>query len=649
VRVLRSNAASRRSRENRYAGIADARVDIETALNDPRGVTPVTLSQGQPRRWPLTARLVTAAGLIAAGAVLAVLVAFFQPAPMPAPPLVNRFAYVIPEDQPIRGSQVAVLAVSPDGRRFVYNAAGGFRLREMSELGARLISGTQDLGGQPLFSPDGQSIVYFAPAPASSFRRIGIDGGASVLVSRVSGLVPQGASWNADGTIVFAMEPGIFRVPAAGGTPQLIIEPSPGKRLFGPRLLPDGDTLLFSVSDGAMWDSAEIVVQSLATGNRRTLLAGGSDARYVPTGHLVYASGDALFGVAFDLSTLSVSGGALSLVQGLVRADVTPAANFGIGADGTLVYLSGASAQPMRTVVWVDRDGREEPTGVPPREYVYVQLSPDGTRLSLDARDGESDIWIFDLEREILQRLTVDPGRNRGGLWTPDGSRVLFSRALAGSEEIYWQAADGSAAPLPLTADSGEAVLPEDVTPDGNALLYIPADRPADIFIATLGETGAGPAPLIATPAEEFGAQVSPDGRWLVYQSNESGRFEIYVRPFPAVDTGRWQISTDGGTRPRWSRDGRELFYLNTSSDGRAALMAVAIESEAGFRAALPELVFEGAYAAPRTSRLVYDVSLDGRRFLMLKDTADEPSASRPQIVVVQNWTEELKRLVPRD
>ena len=273
-------------------------------------------------------------------------------------------------------------------------------------------------------------------------------------------------------------------------------------------------------------------------------------------------------------------------------------------------------------------------------------MSPDDTRVALDIRDADSDIWIWDLARETLQRLTFDPGRNRGPAWTPDGQRVVFSRGIQGeTEEIYWQAADGSGAAEPLTAGSMRGVQPSDFSPDAAALVYEQNSAPRDIWIVPVGNSpGAGQA-LLETPTNESSAEISPDGRWLAYHSDESGQYEIYVRPFPAVDTGRQQISTGGGTRPRWSRDGRELFYYLRQRAG-GALMAVPIESGPSFTAGRPQMLFEGDYRAPNNGRQVYDVSADGARFLMIKGAGDDEAAPR-QMVLVQNWHQELLRLVP--
>ena len=329
-----------------------------------------------------------------------------------------------------------------------------------------------------------------------------------------------------------------------------------------------------------------------------------------------------------------------------MRSENTGNANYGVSANGTLAYTVGSAA--ARTLVWVDRRGREEAINIPSRAYVYAQLSPDGKLVALDSRDEENDIWIWDFARETLQRLTFDPGFNRGPLWAPDGRRLAFSRQIEGTEEVYWQAADGSGTAAPLTMGSKAAMVPGDFSPDGARLLYQPSNPPEDIWMISLDGPPTSGMPLLDGPANERGATVSPDGRWLAYESDESGQFEIYVRPFPEVDTGRRQISTGGGTRPRWSRDGRELFYFVPAGGpfSLGALMAVTVERGSNFAFGRAEMLFQGNYPAPNAGRLLYDVSLDGQRFLMIRNAAEAESAP-PHIVVVENWTEELKRLVP--
>jgi serine/threonine-protein kinase len=459
---------------------------------------------------------------------------------------------------------------------------------------------------------------------------------------------PGGVSWEEDGTILFAVTEGILRVSANGGVPDLIIPAEGGTVAYGPRLLPDGDSVLFSVATTDNWDAAQIVAQSLSTGERTVLVEGGSDARYLPTGHLVYALGDGLFAVAFDLDSLTVSGGAVPLLQGVMRAvsAATAAANYGVSEDGTLVYVKGGDNTVARRLVWVDRAGRETLLGAPPRAYNNARISPDGTMVALDVRDQDRDIWTWDLARETLTRLTFDPGEDEFPVWSPDGRRIAFSSSRGGGSptdtSLFWRAADGTGSSEQLAERSGQ-IFPTSFLPDATELLVYGgfSDTATNDDIALFRLEGGDPlTPLLETSFGESYPQVSPDGRWLAYVSDESGRDEIYVRPFPEVDAGgRWQVSTGGGTQPLWARNGRELFYRTVE-----AVIAVPIETDPNFRQGNPEVVFEGNYhlfqGGPN-----YDVSPDGERFLMIRQ--DEGASSTSQIIVVQNWFEELERLAP--
>ncbi len=384
----------------------------------------------------------------------------------PEPRSVNRFAIALPAEQPFRGTGRNVMAISRDGRDVVVNTSAGLSLRAMDALETRIILGTEGGLTTPFFSPDGESVGYYQ---GGQLKRIALSGGAPVVIGPAAN--PYAASWEADDTILFGQPEGILRVPAAGGTPEEIIAAADGERMSSPQLMPDGDAVLFSVTDSD-WDPAQVVVQSLSSGTRTVLVEGGSDARYLPTGHLVYALEDGLFAVAFDADRLAVRGGPVSMVQGVMRAGTSASANYGVSDDGTLVYATGAGA--ANALVWVDRQGREEPLAAPPRAYTYPRLSPDGTRIALHVRDEQNDIWIWDLARETLTRLTFDPGADRVPIWAPDGGRVAFSSQRDGSQgSLFWQAADGTGTAEPLTDNptTGQH-FPTAFAPDGAQLLF---------------------------------------------------------------------------------------------------------------------------------------------------------------------------------
>ena len=627
----------RKERRERLPDAGSARIEIQEVLNAPATAEAVAAAPGTGVPALRRRSLVLSLGALMLGAAIAGLGAWtLKPAP-PVPRPISRFDYNFPQGHQFRATGRAVMALSPDGSRFVYNTGQGLYLRSMDQLEARLIPGTEAALTNPFFSPDGQWVGYYQDG---QLKKIAISGGAPVPLGPASN--PFGVSWGPDNTILFSQPEGIRRVSANGGTPELIIKAEAGERFDSPQSLPGGNWILFTVGTSANdWDEARIVVQSLGTKERRDVWRGGSDARYVPTEHIVYALDDNLFAIPFDLDTLTVTGGPVPLVEGVFKADATASANYGISDGGSLVYVSGSGGAGPRTIVWVDRQGREEAIKVPPRTYAYARLSPDGSRVALDIRDQENDIWTWDLARETLARLTFDPGINRVPVWTRDGKRVAFSAQRGGAENIYWQAADGSGAPEPLTEIPNVSIGPQAFSPDGTQLLFQETSAPHNISLIKLdGERK--PELLLQTSFDEANPDISPDGRWLAYESNESGRYEVYVRPFPKVNDGRWQISTGGGTRPLWSPSGRELFYYLAPG----TLMAVRVEAGTTFAAGAPAVVFQGPYVTSVTGRQ-YSVSPDGRRFLMIKNAATAGNAPPPKITVVLNWVEELKRRVP--
>jgi serine/threonine-protein kinase len=550
----------------------------------------------------------------------------------------------------------ANIAISRDGRFVAYAAGLSTTVAGTSPIYVRALDALSPteistVGRTPFFSPDGEWVGFVAAN--SDLRRTARAGGPALPVSG-GATGTRGADWGTDGTILFATNDpssGLMRVGVAGGELEVVTQADNAAgeidHLF-PRYLPDGRHVLFTVATAQGIVGSQIAVLDLETGQYRVLIQGGNDAHYVPSGHIVYGSSGNLLAVPFDLDALEVVGSPVPVLEN-VATKSSGAASFAVADNGTLVYIVGsAEDSPKRTLVWVSRDGVEEPIPVPPRNYQYAQLSPDGRRIALDVREEDNDIWVFDLGRASLQRLTFDPGFNRGPVWSPDGTRLAFSRGLDDREEIYWQAWDGSGVPEALTQESDYLVVPTDISADGQTLLFMGVNPPRDVLMVSIGgETKAGTI-VLGGPASEENSTLSPDGRWLAYQSNESGRLEIYVRPFPDVEGGRRQVSTDGGSRPRWSRSGDELFYY--FGDGlTGGLMAVAVETEPGFSFGTPERLFQGGYEAPNQFRQVYDVSLDGQRFLMIKRAQVDTAGLPPQIIVVQNWLEELKRLVPVD
>jgi serine/threonine-protein kinase len=614
-------------------------------------------------RAPRTGRVGLAVIALAAGILIGAYAAWtFTTRPPPSLPLA-RFAIPLPGE---RFSSLGrhVVALSPDGRYLVYSANQRLKLRPMDQLEAVPLRGTEAAGGgrSPFFSPDGQWVGFWQDG---QLKKVSITGGPPVGLCRA--LNPWGASWTDDNTILYGQgSEGIWRVSANGGTPEQVVRVEAGHSAHGPQLLPGGGAILFTLRGEGDWDAAQIVVQSLDTGMRHAILEGATDARYVTTGHLVYAVANALFAVPFDARRLALTGGPVPVVEGVARAsqEFTGAAHFAVSPAGALVYAPEDAVTPLqlRTLVWVDRAGGESPLNVSPRPYFDPRLSPDGSRVALDTNDQEKDIWILDLARGTLMRLTDGPAVDFPSVWMPDGHAVVFSSGRSNStRKLFRRAADGTGPPEQLT-QGDEADVPFAVTRDGARLIFghqkrrtlgtpaasqplagLPAIAGFDMDLMLLPLVGERhPQPLVQTPFVETNAELSPDGRWLAYQSNESGRNEIYVRPFPSVTAGKWQVSTGGGNQPLWARSGRELFYL-----WMGALMSVPVVPGSAFTPGPPVKLLDAPYVLGPQGPRMYDVSLDGRRFLMIKESPAAQSAPSARLVLVQNWTYALKRLAP--
>ena len=462
---------------------------------------------------------------------------------------------------------------------------------------------------------------------------------------------PYGASWGADGNILIGQGAGgIFRVPASGGEPEVLIEVSATERELAqsPVLLPGGDSVLFTLLRGGRnWDEAQIVAQSLETGERDVLVEGGADARYVTTGHLVYALGESLFAVPFHLSQLAVTGGAVPVLEGVRRA-ASGAAHFALSRSGSLAYISPDVAQEdLRTLVWVDRQGVVEPVTTARRDYRMPRLSHGGDRLAVAIGPfREADVWVLDLTRDTLTRLTF----NGGGapIWTPDDQRVTYAfPAFAPARfNIFWKSADGTGPDEPLVEEDVPlletgGLFPSSWSPDARTLIF--RQRRGSGMEDDIGVLSMQGDPklefLTETAFVEGHPILSADGRWLAYTSDESGRREVYVRSF-LEPGGRWQISTEGGTEPRWNPDGNELFYRRGDE-----MWAVAVTPDPAFQPGRPTLLFEGSFEPGGTFHN-YDVAPDGKRFVMVQ--SEETSASAPErLHVVLHWLDELERRVP--
>jgi eukaryotic-like serine/threonine-protein kinase len=633
-----------KDRRRRLADAADARLEIDEALASSGDASTISL-RVQKAAW-VRALPWAVVGLLGTG--LALVLVLWAPWRQTAPLGVTRTTITLSAAAALTQSGFGRdIALSRDGRRLVYSGNNGTQLfvRALDALEPVAIATGTSGAGLPFLSSDGQWVGF--ANTSFEIRKVAITGGAAQTIARIDGIL-QSATWAADDTIIFAtnqLDTGLQRVSARGGSIDVLTRPD---REHGeadhlwPELLPGGHAVLFTItSQTGELDAAQVAVRDLRTGTQKILVHGGTDAHYVTSGHLVYIAAGALRAIPFDVDRLETRGTAVSMLP-LLSTTVAGAGNLAIANDGTLVYvdLPGGVSTNARTLVWVDRTGKEEALGAPPRAYVMPRLSPDGTRVAVWSNDQGNDILIWDLKGKTLTPLTRDPGEDQHPLWTQNGKRIIFSSNRSGVFNLWWQPADGTGGPEQLTKNS-EPEFATGITPDGTAIVFFRNNQGTagrDLLQLALDETRRV-TPLVDTPAHETEGVVSPDGRWLAYESTLTGSKEIYVRPFPNVSDGQFRVSTAGGTRPLWAPSGKELFYVGV--DG--SLLQVPVEAKgATWNNRAPIRLFERRYYVPRNSGRSYDVSPDGQRFLMIKGT-DAP----PVLILVQHWDEELKRLAP--
>ena len=618
--------------KQRVADIQDVRLALEGAFETGESHAAESVAVPRPAVWrrPVLVALLTA--VVIGLAVWGVM----RPRPQ-LPALIARFPIPLATEEAFSGTDRRIVALSPNGRHVAYTANEGLMLRPLDQLQAQRIPDT-DGARNPFFSPNGQQIGFWADG---RLKRVSVSGGAPVTVGEASN--PLGASWGADDMILYGQESaGIWRVPATGGTPEQVIFVEEDGDASGPQMLPGGGWVLFTRRpSGFSWEEAQIVVHSLATGEQIVLIDGGRDARYLPTGHLVYGSDGVLLAVPFDLATRQVTGGAVPLVEGVAGGGTgSNAMRFAIRVRA-LVYVPGVAGGRLEPV-WVDRDGQEEAIPVGGQEYRRLRVSPDGTSVAVEVEDpANSDVWILNVDRETLTRLTFDAGFDGHPIWTPDGARVVFSSDRDGGG-LFWKAADGTGEVERLLERSTRVRAYAWAT-DGRLLFEESGSGPADTDIAALAVGGDSRVDAVLdTEFDETHPALSPDGRWLAYQSDESGEDEIFVRPFPNTDEGKWQVSTAGGREPVWSPDGQGLFYR-----GAGSLMTVPVDTEPIFTYGTPERLFSvSGYVFPGARGHEYDISPDGERFFLLKPAGAQAGedAGPPQLIVVQNWVQELRR-----
>jgi serine/threonine-protein kinase len=536
---------------------------------------------------------------------------------------VRRVNLTIPPALALRGAGGdRLIAMSPDARKvaFVGTVDGRYQiyLRSADRFDAEPVRGTEG-GSDPFFSPDGQWLGFVAD---NALKRVSVGGGPP---STLAGAISRGAAWGPDDTIVFTAGAanGLSRVPAGGGAPETLTELQPTERSHRwPSFLPGGTALLFSIQPvDASFDDGLIAVRSFETGEQRVIARGGMSPVYLPTGHVVFARAGVLLAMPFDARRLEATGAPMPVLEGISTNSATGTAQYAAAA-GSLAYVPGPVSETRRELVWVDRTGRAQPASAELRAYTDAAISPDGKRFALVIGGANSDVWIYEIARGSLSRLTFAPSLDAAPVWAPDGRHVVFSGIRNGPMEIRRVPFDGAGPEESLATAGALNLQGRSFHPTGR---WLACDQRGDILILPL-EGNRTMQPFVATPFTEMFPAFSPDGRWIAYQSDESGRAEIYVQSFPGPG-GKWQVSTEGGLRPKWSADGSELFFRSGNR-----MMAASISPGPAFAAGTPRVLFTGQYAPP------YDVAADGR-FLMGRDEAPETA---PHLSLILNWFEEV-------
>ena len=563
---------------------------------------------------------------------------------LPSSQVIARFPVEV--DGSLGPIYVPVLALSQDASSIVYVSATGegapsqLRRRQMDQMTSAPVLGTEG-ALSPFLSPDGNWVGFVGEG---KLRKVSLsDGGPPVDLCDIGS--PRGAWWGPDDFIYYTpgSSGGIWRIPADGGQPETVTELQEANAEWThrwPQVLPDGQAVLFTVGDKDMFsgfDEAKIYIQSLETDERHLLIEGGSFARYV-RGHIVYVRRGVLMAAPFDAQRLEVVGRARPMVEWVKWFPINGTAQFALSRDGSLVYVPGGPEwEEPRQLVWVNREGESEPVTDDARIFYDPALSPDGSKIAVAiAREGNTDLWLYDVKRDTLSRLTASGGEDLGPLWTADGQRIAYYYSMSGAFQMFSQAADGSGEPEKiLEGENGQR--PESWSPDGKVLIFSENHPETGFDIWSLDVEGGKPEPTIQTTFDEHHGALSPDGRWLAYVSNESAQHEVYVTPFPGPG-GKWQISTDGGDNPSWTRRGEELLYIDGDK-----MMTVSIISEPEFAATKPRLLFEWRHP-PRLFegpyRRYYDVSSDGETFLMVQGGKRETSR---QLHVALHWGQELE------
>jgi serine/threonine-protein kinase len=655
VRTVLRRCLQKDPRE-RLHDIADARIEIRESAPSPSELVAV------PRRLPLVWLAAGAALMLLAGILIGpALMRYIRSAP--SPPIItsiikvepNHWLAGMPEWEDLGHPTRTAIAISNDGRFVVYSATEEnpgpqtmprLYLRRMDQSEAKPITGT-DGGINPFFSPDNRWVGFWAD---QKLKKVPVEGGVPAVLCDAPFLF--GANWGRDNSIVFAdgYSTGLSIVSAEGGKPETLTKPDPKREEGSHRLpswLPNGKAVLFTVMRHAGDQQPWLALLRLDKREWHVLLQDGADARYVPSGHLVFLRQGTLMAVRFDLAGLKVIGQPFPLVENVVQAfsiDAernTGAGQTGISDTGSLIYApGGVSPDPRNSLVWVDLRGIEQPATALQAAFFAPRLSPDGQRIAYTTYRRERPVWVYDLGTGTNYKLTSE-GRSSFPIWTPDGKRLLFPWRKSLESNLFWQPYDGSS-PMERLATNESGRSPGSWSADGKTVAFVERHPDSGLDIAVLDVRSGRVTPFLNSRFNEAWPEFSPDCRWIAYASDESKRLEVYVLAFPGPGI-KQQISTEGGDQPLWARNGKQLFYRWEDQ-----VWAVDVRADGGFAAGKPRLLFEKPGYLGGGPIRGWDLSLDSQRFLMVKLDQRKPTPVT-EIILVQNWFEELKRLVPTE
>jgi serine/threonine-protein kinase len=644
-----------KDRNRRLSDAAVARLEIDDALAPPTGTGNL---ETVPRRAHYRGWSWAVAGGLGLALGVATVFLVWAPSRRVPPPASLRLTADLGADVSLTAGFADIASLSPDGIvvAFVAQKSAGDRpqlyVRRLDQLQAAPLPGTDD-AASPFFSPDGDWIGFFA---AGKLKKIAVTGGAAVTLCDAT--TARGGAWSGDGTIVFqsnARDAPLLRVSSAGGTPVPASSLAEGEvNQLWPQVLPDGQALLFTSVSAPF--STNLVVQAPLTGTRTVVQRGGYHGRYLPSGHLVYLYDGTLFAVPFDLDQLTVTGPAVPALEGVASNKVSGAAQFAVSVSGSgaLVYLKGPISGTGEPIHWVDFRGTRTVLRATAATWMNFLFAPDGQRLALQQiSDGQGDIWVYEWARDVLTRLTFDPASDQKPVWTPDGRRLVFTSARADktTSNIYWQRADGTGDAQRLT-ESPHFQQPTSWHPSGKFLAFEEFDSGSNksvtntdlMILPVAGDEASGwmpgtPTKFLSTPFSEREPMFSPDGRWLAYSSNESGRDEVYVRPFPGPGA-KWQISTGGGVYPTWSRTKRELLY---GVNGQIMVVSYEVRGDS-FSAEKPRAWYDGRYVVRGLTR-TFDLHPDGTRVAL--QTVEQTPVKQDKLTFLFNFFDELRRIAP--